>query len=131
MSEEFKFNHFFKTRGLPNLMKYSGCIAKEFKLSDLVDNFNYIGGKFIVFNDTTGNEFGMHQSEVHILRDALFRKRLNLEPIMYGYKLSTLEVENKQVKSENTELKKQVKKQNYRIQHLIQMLKEEEAKNTQ
>ena len=73
MSEEFKL--FFETRGLPDLVKYSDCIAKEFKLSDLVDNFNQIGNKFVVFKDTTTrNEFGMHQSEVHKFRDALFRK---------------------------------------------------------
>ena len=82
MTEEF--NHFFKTRGLPNLVKYSDRIAQEFKLSDLIDNFAYIGDKFIVFScTTTRNEFDMHSFEVHIFRDALFRKRLKLEPIMY------------------------------------------------
>ena len=129
MTEQFEFNHFFKTRGLPNLAKYSDCIAKEFKLPDLIDNFNQIGNKFIVFNDTTTrNAFGMHQSEVHIFRDALFRKRINLEPIMYGNKLSTMEVENDQLKLENAELKKQVKKLNSRVQHMIRMLDEEEAR---
>ena len=105
-------------------------------MSDLVDNFNQIGNKFVVFNDaTTTNEFGMHQSEVHTFRDALFRKRLNLKPIMYGAQLSitdilkntgTVEIENDK---ENAELKKQLKRLNYRVQHLIKMLHDEEAKN--
>ena len=54
---------------------------------------------------------------------------------MYGVQLSiteilrnagTVEIENDKV---NTELMKQLKRLNYRVQHLIRMLEEEEAKN--